>query len=127
MTGYTPLPPSLRRIAAATLVAAATFAFWAALQPSLAPPGHILDKFVHTGVFAVLGGLALAAAPDRRTLLLSLAGLAALGGLIEFVQYVMPDREASVVDFLGDVVGIALGAWAARQAIGLWRERLFAR
>lgn len=127
MTGHTPLPPALRRLAAASLVAAAAFAFWAAMQPSLAPPGQILDKAVHTGVFAVLGGLALAAARDRRALLLGLAGLAALGGLIEVVQYVLPDREASVVDFLGDVAGIALGAWVARQAIGLWRERVLVR
>jgi len=127
MNGYTPLPPSLRRCAAAALIAAAIFAFWAAMQPSLALPGHILDKLAHIGTFAVLGALAQAAAPDRRTLLLALAGLAALGGLIEIVQYFLPDRESSVVDFLSDVVGITFGAWAARHIIGLWRERLFAR
>ncbi|WP_448188647.1 VanZ family protein [Azospirillum sp. sgz301742] len=121
------MPPSLRRIAAASLIAAAAFAFWAAMQPSLALPGHILDKLAHIGTFAVLGALALAASSDRRTLLLGLGGLAALGGLIEIVQYFLPGRESSVVDFLSDIVGITLGTWAARHVIGLWRERLFAR
>ncbi|PWC42156.1 hypothetical protein TSO221_22470 [Azospirillum sp. TSO22-1] len=106
------------------LIAAAAFAFWAALQPGLEPPGHGIDKLVHAGVFAVLGGLALAAAPDRRSLLLALAGLAALGGMIEVVQG-MVGRDASLSDLTGDVLGIAAGAWAARAVIEMGRERFF--
>lgn len=125
MPGHTPLPPPLRSLAAALLVAAAAFAFWAALQPSLEPPGHGIDKLVHAGVFAVLGGLALAASPDRRALLLGLIGLTLLGGMIEVVQGLF-GRDASLFDLAGDVVGIVAGAWAARGVIDRGRERFFA-
>ena len=127
MPGHTPLPPPLRRLAAATLVAAAVFAFWAALQPGLEPPGHGIDKLVHGGVFAVLGGLALAAAPDRRWLAASVLILAGLGGLIEVAQYALASRDASVLDFLGDLAGIAAGVWAMRHLIERGRERFLAR
>jgi len=126
MPDHTPLPPPLRRLAAIALLAAGAFAFWAALEPSLEPPGHGIDKLVHAGVFAVLGGLALAASPDRRWLLVNLGGLVMLGGLIEFAQYLDPYRSASVLDFTGDIVGTVAGAWAARAVIGVGRERFFA-
>ena len=126
MFDHTPLPPTLRRLAAALFVLAAVFAFWAALQPGLEPPGHGVDKLVHSAVFALLAGLGLAAAPDRRWLLVNLIGLAALGAFIEVAQYLV-GRDASVLDLLGDLIGIALGAMAARHLIGLGRGFLFAR
>ena len=127
MFDHIPLPAPLRRLSAALLVAAAAFSFWAALQPSLEPPGHGVDKLVHAAVFGLLAGLALAAAPNRRWLLLNLSALAGLGALIEVAQYLLPDRDASLVDLASDLAGIAMGAWAARHVIGFGRERFPAR
>ena len=113
--------PNIRRLATALLVAAACFAFWAALQPKLAPPGvYHTDKIVHVLVFAVLGGLAALARTSRRWLLLAVLALAGLGVLIEIGQSMVPGRSASLSDLLGDLIGIAAGVAAVEMTAPFW-------
>ncbi|WP_207458763.1 VanZ family protein [Azospirillum sp. SYSU D00513] len=105
--------PNIRRLAAALLIAAACFAFWAALQPKLTPPSaYHADKIVHILAFAVLGGLAALARTSRRWLLLAVLALTGLGALIEIGQSMVPGRSASLNDLLGDIIGIGVGVAA---------------
>lgn len=113
------LPPHLRRLAALALLAASAVAFWAALQPKLAPPGaYQADKILHIAVFAVLGGLATLAAGSARALALILLALCGLGGAIELAQSMVPGRTGSAADLAGDVAGLLAGAAALRLAVG---------
>jgi VanZ family protein len=117
--------PSFRRLAAITLVAGAGFTFWAALQPSMAPPGaYHLDKFVHVGVFAFLGGLASLAVPNRRWLVGAVFALVLLGAGIEVGQAFVPGRSGSLGDLLGDMMGIAVGIAMVEMAVPFRLRRL---
>ena len=71
------------------------------------PPGNA-DLFYHALLNAVLGGLAYKAFRPGRPFLLSLGGLAALGGLIELIQMISPNREPSFADFGADITGLLL-------------------
>jgi VanZ family protein len=115
------LTPAYRRLAAVVLVAAAAVAFWAALQPQLAPPDTFeADKFIHIGAFAFLGGLASLAAPNRRLLVIAALALVGLGTGIEIGQSMVPGRSASLLDLAGDVVGIIGGIAAVGLMAPIW-------
>lgn len=95
------------------------FAFWAALQPDLAPPGAFgADKVVHVATFAFLAHLGMAASATGRAAVLWALGLAMLGVGIEVAQCFVPEREASLADVAGDWVGIAAGVTASRLTLG---------
>jgi len=89
-------------------------------------PGQ-LDKLLHLGAFAVLGGAATIGL--RRALTLRPGAAAALGALCsaafgaldEWHQSFVPGRDASLGDLLADALGAALAA-AAIAAL-LTRER----
>lgn len=79
-----------------------------ALAPGGGPPAGFLDKLQHSFAFYVLALGAAAAAP-RAPLIVMAAGLAAFGGMIEFLQ-AMPlvDRTCDFDDWIADLVGVAL-------------------
>jgi VanZ family protein len=64
------------------------------------------DKLQHALVFFVLAALAEAAWP--RALRRAMAGVFLYGLLIESVQWFLPWREFSLLDWLADGVGVAL-------------------
>lgn len=100
--------PPCRPIAIALLILVC-FAFWAALQPSLAPPDEGgADKILHVLCFALFGGMAVFAF-DRRMLWMAATGLLVFGAGIEIAQHFAPGREGSIGDWLGDAVGLAIG------------------
>jgi len=104
-----PLSSPPRRLTAIALLILVCFAFWAALQPSLAPPDEGgADKILHVLCFALFGGMAVFAF-DRRMLWVAAAGLLAFGAAIEIAQHFVPDREGSIGDWLGDAVGLVIG------------------
>ena len=72
------------------------------------------DKFVHAGLFALLGALAVRSwllAPQRLRVVF---GLLLLGVLTEVLQSRIPGRSASLADWLADALGLALGFLLAR-------------
>jgi len=70
------------------------------------------DKLQHALVFFVLSALAEAAWP--RALRRAMAGVLLYGLLIECVQWFLPWREFSLLDWFADAVGVALWLLAAR-------------
>lgn len=85
------------------------------------------DKFVHAGLFALLGALAVRSwllAPQR---LRVVVGLLLLGVLTEALQSRIPGRSASLADWLADALGLALGFLLARPASVPARAALGAR
>lgn len=107
---FRPLPLAWRRLALCALLGLMGVAFWAALQPQLAPSGHYgFDKLVHPGAFGLLTLLGILASANRRTGLLAVLAVFALGAAIEVAQSFVPGREASLSDLAGDAVGIAAG------------------
>lgn len=107
---FRPLPLPWRRLALGALLGLMGAAFWAALQPQLAPSGlYGFDKLVHAGAFGLLTLLGILASATRRTAFLAMLAVFALGGAIEVAQSFVPGREASLSDLAGDVVGIAAG------------------
>jgi VanZ family protein len=78
------------------------------------PPGLPgIDKAVHIFLYAILGALAtrasLTEAVPARSLLRTLAWVAAFGGVDELHQRFIPGRSADVVDWFADVAGGAIG------------------
>jgi VanZ family protein len=76
------------------------------------------DKLNHLLAFTALafaGCLSYPTSRSARTLLL--CGLFAFGGLIEILQFFVPGRSSEWGDLLGDAIGIALGAVAAKVVL----------
>lgn len=78
------------------------------------------DKLLHLVEYSVLGlALGYALGAGRRGMLAAVALGAAWGGLDEWHQSFVADRTASVLDWLVDAAGVALGVTALRA----WRRR----
>lgn len=112
-----------RRLAG-LLVAILTIALlWAGLQPRLAPPSEYgLDKILHAGAFGFLAMLGAIALRGRAAPLLSGAGVAFIGALLEVAQGQVKGRVGSLEDWVADVGGIVL-ALAALQAFRAYAQR----
>jgi hypothetical protein len=88
------------------LVAATTFLLLIEVKPT--PQTWPKDKLVHAVIFALLGYLGVKSYP-KYALYICL-GLAIYGGFMEAAQSLLTQtRNASIGDWLADVVGIALG------------------
>ena len=103
----------------------AAFIFFASSRqfgPDYKPLFTHLDKLQHLGVYAVLGwliGRPLLRAhgqPLAKAAVLAIAVTALYGVTDEWHQSFVPTRTASVADWLGDLVGAALGQ------LPLWYE-----
>lgn len=97
--------------------------------PSLGTTGPQLpglDKVVHFGLYAVLGYLvarALSVPRTRIALFAALAGITVFGLLDEVHQAWIPGREASVADWIADLLGAATGLVVATQLLSLAPSR----
>ena len=72
------------------------------------------DKIEHAISFALLGALALLGHPRRSGLRAILPALLAWGLFIECVQYGLPWRELSLLDWAADGAGVVLAIVALR-------------
>ncbi|MFM2042852.1 MAG: hypothetical protein RLY86_1428 [Pseudomonadota bacterium] len=103
-------PRPLRRMTGMGLALVAGLIAWILLTPGLGPSeAYALDKVTHAVAFAGLGFLSAITWPDRRGLLLGLAGLAVLAVLTEGMQTLVPGRTGSPGDALADLAGALLG------------------
>lgn len=93
-----------------------------ALMPGEDVPGFTWDKANHLLAFAVMTALAALGWPARRSVFSLWAPLLGYGLLIEVIQYFLPTREFSLLDWVTDGLGIlvALGLIALWRA---WRSR----
>ncbi len=77
------------------------------------PPAAGSDKVLHLIAYAILGMLWLRAgtvgAPGPRTLVLTLAAVAAFAAVDEWHQRFIPTRFADPADWIADVAGATLG------------------
>ncbi len=76
------------------------------------------DKLLHALAFCMLALLARGGWPERAAAARWLPVLLAYGAAIEFAQWLLPWRQASLLDWLADAAGIALGA-----ALYAWHTR----
>lgn len=94
------------------------------IAPDVGPPPLIpfQDKIFHAVAFACLTGPAVLVLP-KRYLWFWAAHMVALGGAIELVQARMGEgRSGDVIDFIADVVGIAVAV-----GVGRWLRGRFER
>ena len=92
------------------------FSFWilvvwvfvlAMSSPSTVSPVMVFsDKLMHAGAFFVLGFLGLWAYPELRKIVF--IGLLFYGGAIELAQSTTTDRSPEWMDWLADILGLAL-------------------
>jgi VanZ family protein len=82
-----------------------------------------IDKIYHMLAFAGLVFPVIATGPQRWIWMVPLA--IAFGGAIELLQPYF-NREASLLDFIANGVGVAVGVWSGR-AVHSWLETRFAR
>ncbi len=95
-------------------VLCAVSVFTLAVMPGALDPVHIWDKAKHFSAFFVLGGLAAAAFPQWRLIMIGLA-LSAFGAFIEGVQALpFVHRDADVFDWVADSLAllVVLGLFA---------------
>jgi hypothetical protein len=105
---------------------AMAYAAFILIAPDVGPPPlfPFQDKVFHAVAFAGLTGPAVLVLP-RRLLWFWLAHMVMLGGGIEVVQALGHEgRQASVWDFLADLVGIAAATGAGRAIRGLFVKPL---
>lgn len=117
------LGPRARRRWMAVFVVLCLVTLVVALLPAeRAPTASGWDKLDHALAFAALGAAGVFALHWlRRGVALVLPLLAALGALIELLQVWVPSRMADPADLLADVVGAAIGtfaAWLVLRALG---------
>jgi VanZ family protein len=94
------------------LLGISTFLMLVEIVPK-APLFPYMDKAQHTITFLFLTILGLKAYPSKTPWILAM--LAVYGGSIELVQGVFTlTRQASVLDWLADAIGIALGYFIKR-------------
>ncbi len=100
--------------------------FWAGVVAvsvvSVTPRDHlppigldVWDKLQHVLAYAVLSGLGGHVYPARKSLVALFLGLVALGGVLEVIQFFLPNREAEI----GDAVANAVGAGIGLLAVGM--------
>lgn len=85
------------------IIIACSLLFFKEVKSSVSSITHI-DKLAHFGVFFILTGFLKRA--FRAPIWLYIVILAAYGAGVEYVQGMIPHRQASFADFVADVAGI---------------------
>lgn len=101
-----------RRVAFWLFWPALAVVIWGELTPH---PPHLemetSDKFLHFLAYFGLSGIAAAALRRRRTIVLAVLGLIALGGMLEILQS-FTGRDAEWLDEAANTLGAVMGAFA---------------
>lgn len=91
--------------------------------PRLRPPGGLpeADKFAHLAEYGILGMLLrrAVALPGRRGWLVVVLVAAAIGGIDETYQSMVPGRVRSLTDLMADTAGAGIGA-AVQPVLAAW-------
>lgn len=88
----------------------AAFIGFMSLRQAEGPGIEHLDKGLHFaayGLFAVLGFIA---SKDTKTFLFVCLAIILYGGLLEWAQFYLADRDMSVYDFVANSIGVLIGA-----------------
>lgn len=88
-------------------IAVAVILHLATTQRSYPVVEDVNDKLNHVLAFAVLAGLTDFSFPGSRFGAAKVLALLGFGLLIEVVQYFLPYRESSMLDWLADALGVA--------------------
>jgi len=76
------------------------------------------DKLVHFVVYAIFAVLAHRAVRGRRPFAIACVGIIAYSALLELLQSYVPGRVMSGLDLMANMLGVALGAVAAKRLYG---------
>jgi len=90
--------------------------YLATTQQSYPVAEDLNDKVSHILAFGVLAFLADFSFPNNKFSFNKFLWLIAYGVLIEFIQYFLPYREASLFDVMADSVGLAI-YWASYRCL----------
>ena len=120
----------MTRIRVALLVVYVVMIFFVSSRPYLQSPGpqfKLKDKVAHVAEYSVLGvllfwGIGFTASRSKVVTFVFLVAVgAAVAGLDEIFQGVIPGRRTDVFDWVADAVGVALGAglfvFTARRSV----------
>ena len=118
--------PDVRSFGGPKVRLALRLAFWScvaavaalALRAPVAESVPGWDKANHLLAFGVLGLLGLLSWPHRARQVL--VGLLAYGAVIELLQSLTPERQASWPDMAANLLGLLLG-WSAARWLLRWR------
>jgi len=108
----------LRRFFQAAFWASVLAVAYLAFMPADDVPVSTWDKANHVLAFAVMAGLAARGWPSRESAVARWGLLLGYGLLIEIVQFFLPIREFSLLDWLADGIGILSYLILAQ----LWRK-----
>lgn len=109
------------------LLAYMSLIFWFSHQPTLPMPMRFefQDKVVHAIAYAIMGFLAAHAVSrgsHKRRFWAAFVIACLYGVSDETHQYFVPGREASVADWIADVVGAWFGAYLYLKSEPSWRR-----
>ena len=111
-------PRTITAAARLALVAAVVTIAWLATTDRPPPVlENFSDKLQHAAAFLGLGLLADRSFPGTRFGVPKILALLAFGVAIEVVQHYLPYRDASLLDIVADVAGIALYAVARTRLL----------
>lgn len=80
------------------------------LDPHVRMPGfYESDKFIHASAYFALAMLPSIFFKEGRSRLLAMLAMITLGGGIEIAQRFVPGRDASLLDFAANCLGVAAG------------------
>lgn len=80
------------------------------LDPLVQMPGiYAADKIIHASAYFILAFLPTLAYQQGRSRILAMLTVIVIGGVIEIAQRTVPGREASVLDFVANCLGVAAG------------------
>ncbi len=85
------------------------------LKPGFGPSEEYnLDKIVHCGVYASLAFMCFLFTKNKKLLFILCLLLIGMGGMVEYLQSFVPERNASMGDFFANSIGVLIGASCGR-------------
>ena len=102
------------------LIAYAFFIGFMSLRQIEGPSIEHVDKVFHFGAYGLFAILGFIASKDTKTFFFVCLAIILYGGLLEWAQFYVVERDMSVFDFAANTVGVLVGALIAH----LVRNRL---
>lgn len=111
----------LRALCRAGFMACVGIVIVLSLLPGAALPHFRLsDKLAHMIAYTAIAAFAMLGYPARRLTMPLLAGVVALGGVLEIGQAFVPGRSTDLIDFAFNCAGVLLGYAMARAVGRIW-------